>query len=333
MFGFAMGAVRRAVFLLPVMLLMAFSASAVTPTVNEPAGINNGYTSFYDGFPAAAPGGFAYLGYYRYSHGNQLKDNNGDRIQAFGSTRIDSWVANNQFLYTFNDSLFDNAWLGLDLIIPLVGFNTHFGGPASLKANNGGIGDIFIGSYLQYKPLMNARGEPIFVHRFELGFNVPTGHYDKHRDINPGANQWAFNPTWSVTWLPVPQWSVNWRLQYLFNFKNPSPASSQPLDWHGEKVRNTQAGQMVYLNFATAWEVVPDWHLGINGYWLRQFTDDKVNGDTLSGSREQVLAIGPGVMWNYSRQDKFTANVYTETEVRNRSRNSAIVNLLYIHAF
>lgn len=38
-------------------------------------------------------------------------------------------------------------------------------------------------------------------------------------------------------------------------------------------------------------------------------------------------------MWNYSASDKFTLNLYSETEVRNRSRNSAIVNFLYIKVF
>ncbi|AFJ48709.1 transporter [Shimwellia blattae] len=315
------------------LLLAAFPGMAIEPTLSQPAGINNGYTSFFDGFPVAPPGHLAYIGYYRYNHINRLTDNNGNRIQAFGSTRIDSWVANNQFLYTFEKSPFDNATLGLDLIVPVVGFDTDFGGPATLKANHGGIGDIMMAVYLQYNPLLNDRGEVTFIHRLELGVNAPTGAYDSHSDINTGMNQWSFHPTWAATWLPVPRWTINWRLQYLYNFKNDDPASSQPLEWRGEKVRHTQIGQLMFLNFATSWEVVPDWHVGINGYYLKQITDDKVNGDTQKNSREQALGIGPGVMWNYSAQDKFTANFYTETEVRNRGRNSAIVNLVYVHTF
>lgn len=329
MLSFREGCIACAFFLVAA----ATQAQGATPTVNQPAGLNTGFTSFYDGFPAAKPGQFAYLGYYRYSHANQLRDNSGNRIDAFNPMKLDVWVSNHQFLYTFANSPFDSASLGLDLIIPLVGFDTHFGGPAKLKANSGGVGDIFVGTYLQYNPLTNVRGEPVFVHRFEIGFNVPTGKYDANRDINPGANQWSFTPTWSATWLPEPRWTVNWRLQYLYNFKNDDPASSQPLTWRGGGVDDTQAGQLVWINFASEYEVAPTWHVGINGYYLKQITDDKVNSDTLKNSREQVLGIGPGVMWGYSPTDTLTLNVYTETEVRNRSRNTAIVNFLYVKAF
>ncbi|WP_244577629.1 transporter [Escherichia coli] len=58
-----------------------------------------------------------------------------------------------------------------------------------------------------------------------------------------------------------------------------------------------------------------------------------MNGDDLPNSREQVLGIGPGVMWNHSPNNTLTLNFYTETAVENRLRNSAIVNLFYIHGF
>lgn len=333
MLSYYEGSTARALTLALGLAVMATPVWGATPNVTQPAGLNTGFTSFYDGFPAAQPGQFAYLGYYRYSHANQLKDNSGNRIDAFNPMKLDVWVSNHQFLYTFAHSPFDNASLGLDLIIPIVGFDTHFGGPATLKANSGGVGDIFVGTYLQYHPTMSAQGDPLFVHRFEVGFNVPTGKYDASRDINPGANQWSFTPTWSATWLPEPRWTVNWRLQYLYNFKNDDPASSQPLTWKGGKVSDTRAGQLVWLNFASEYEVAPAWHVGINGYYLKQITDDKVNGDTLKDSREQVLGIGPGMMWGYSKTATLTLNLYTETDVRNRSRNAAIVNVLFVKAF
>lgn len=320
--------------LLTLLFLTSFQINAATPSVAEPAGINLGATSFFDGFPAAEPGHLTYLGYYRYTHADKIKDNSGDKIEAFGKSNIDTWVINSQFLYTFERSPFDNAWIGLDMIIPLVGFYTDFGhAPARLKDNNGGVGDLFIGAYLQYNPVMNADGNPLFVHRFEIGFNVPTGRYNDNKDINPGANQWSFTPTWAATWLFAPGWSINWRLQYLFNFNNTDPASSVPLDWKGGKVNRTRAGQLAWLNFAAEYEVAPEWHLGINGYYLKQVTDDKVNGDTLQNSREQVLGIGPGLMWNILSDDTVTLNLYTETATRNRVQNNAVVNFFYIHRF
>lgn len=325
---------RRVGGLLALILLAHAPAEAATPSVAEPAGINLGLTSFFDGFPAAAPGQLSYLGYYRYTHANAIKDSAGNKIDAFGKSNVDTWLTSHQFLYTFAHSPFENASLGLDLIIPIVGFHTDFGdAPAKLQANDAGFGDIFIGTYLQINPVMDAQGTPLFAQRFEIGFNVPTGKYDAKQDINPGANQWSFTPTWAATWLFAPRASLNWRLQYLVNFNNTNPASSAPLDWKGESVQRTRAGQLAWLNFAAEYEVAPKWHLGINGYYLKQISDDKVNGDDLPNSREQVLGIGPGLMWNHSANNTLTLNFYTETAVENRLRNSAIANLFYIHGF
>ena len=107
-----------------------------------------------------------------------------------------------------------------------------------------------------------------------------------------------------------------------------------PLDWNGEAVKNTRAGQAAWLNFAASYEVLPNINVGLNGYYLKQISDDQVNGDTLVNSKEEVLGVGPGVFW--SSDDKKTAvwlNAYTESSVKNRFENSSRLQFRIVHAF
>jgi hypothetical protein len=67
--------------------------------------------------------------------------------------------------------------------------------------------------------------------------------------------------------------------------------------------------------------------LGVSGYALQQFTEDKINGSSLANSEERVFGVGPGVAFNQDGNDKFwaTLNGYFETGAQNRPEGFAIV--------
>ncbi|EJM70888.1 protein involved in meta-pathway of phenol degradation [Pseudomonas sp. GM50] len=324
---------------LPACLALSFASFAAPaadgpppPSVNEPSGINLGGTSFYDGF--AGPPGLSHLTYLKFSTARSIKDNAGKDNGAFDNPKINIITLINQLSYYSPDAIGGGAHLGWSLLVPIVSLDGDFGdNGAKLQDNGTGLGDIVVGPQIQFDPIVNAQGRPVFVQRLAFDTILPTGKYDKHKDLNPGSNFFSLNPYWAATWMPAPRWEVSWRLHYLYNFKNNDPASSSTQSFEGQPVRDTQAGQSAWANFTASYEVVPNVSVGLNGYYFRQLSDDDVNGSRLSDSREKVLGIGPGLFWKISDGQGFWLNTYKETGVENRTGTDYAVQIRYAHKF
>jgi hypothetical protein len=212
----------------------------------------------------------------------------------------------------------------VDFIIPVVSLDLSHNYPdIPLQDNGTGPGDILIGPYLQWDPIMGANG-PIFMHRFEFQMIFPTGKYSSTRELNPGSNFLY----WAATVFITPKWTASWRIHYLWNAANEDPNERT---YPGAD--DIRAGQAIHLNFASAYEV---WdkrlRVGINGYYLKQVTDTRVNDHDLTDSREQVLGIGPGALFHYSKDTHLFLNLYFETAVQNRTEGTRVV-MRYVHHF
>jgi len=96
---------------------------------------------------------------------------------------------------------------------------------------------------------------------------------------------------------------------------------------------STQEGQAVWANYATSYEVTKNLRLGVNGYFLQQITDHKADGIKLQGSKEKVVAIGPGVMFiSNNKKELLFYNFYNEVYSENRSKGFSMV-LRWLHVF
>jgi anthranilate 1,2-dioxygenase (deaminating, decarboxylating) large subunit len=168
---------------------------------------------------------------------------------------------------------------------------------------------------------------PLFMHRIELQTTFPTGRYDKNRELNPGSNCFTFNPYWAATLFLSPQWTASTRFHYLWNSENDDPNRGFGA------ARTIQAGQAIHLNYATEYEVIPRaLRAGINGYYLKQLTDTEVDGARIPGSREQVFAVGPGLLYSFSPDNHLFFNAYFEMEAENRTRGNRF-NFRWTHHF
>lgn len=300
------------------LLLLAMIAPAfayMEPTVNL------GLTSFVDGGPPAGPG-FYFAEYLQYYTADDFSD---AKFPTTGAD-VDVWASLNQFIYQSNTPVLFNGKWGLDVIVPIVWIDSA--PDTSLPENANGVGDILVGPYLQWDPIMGEKG-PIFMHRIEFQMVFPSGSYDNAKVLNPGSNAFSFNPYWAGTYFITPQWTVSGRFHYLWNGENDDPFVGFGLD-------DVQAGEAVHANFATSYELIPkQLRVGLNGYWFKQIS--ATEGTTQAGNTfdlhddEMVFAIGPGALVSFSQNTHLFFNAYFETETDARPEGERFVARLVHH--
>lgn len=328
-----------------VVSAIAMMTCAVYPSLamagnQSRAGINLGATSFFDGFGRPVEG-FTYQAYLQYSLAREIADANGDETKAFVNPQLDTLVLLNQLSYYGPHTLFgDRVRPGLNVILPLVGFMTSFDAPGPVLKDNGvGLGDLVIGPVFQFAPTIS-EGRPVFSHRLELDLVAPTGKYDPAKNLNQGTNYMSFNPNWAATVLPLPGLEFTTRLNWIYNFTNERPVNPPRGIPMGTTVESARAGQTVWANFATSYEVIKGLHPGINGYYLKQITLDRFyltdntyyEGKKPAEGKQQVLGIGPGVYWEATKKDKLYANYYYQLLVEARPVSHALT-VRWLHSF
>lgn len=301
-----------------LLLTALFPLSAAA--YDQPLGLNLGLTSFLDGGPPAGPGW--YLTEYMQLYTADEFRNPPGPIASNG--KVEAWIGLNQVIYQSDQVVLLGGKWGLDVIVPLVGIDARDRNGV-LTGDGGGVGDVYIGPFLQWDPIMGKNG-PLFMHRVELQTIWPTGVYDNDMALNTGSNFFSFNPYWAATYFIMPKLTASCRLHYLWNDKNSDPFTGGPT-----VPDKTQAGQALHGNFALSYEVMPKkLRLGLNGYYFKQVTNSEADGTDLAG-KEQVFAIGPGALLSLSKDTHLFFNAYFESNVKSRPEGERYVVRLVHH--
>lgn len=98
-----------------------------------------------------------------------------------------------------------------------------------------------------------------------------------------------------------------------------------------QNASSIQPGQAIHSNLAVSYAVAERWRVGVAGYQLKQISDDRIDGHRQQDSREQVVGIGPGVMYQQGKRT-FFANLYFESGAENRAQGTQLT-LRYLQAF
>lgn len=297
-------------------LLLSFPTLAVSMIVNAgPVNlppVNLGQTSFEDG--VANPGWF-FEEIMEYYHAGQFNDAGGAKV--LGQNDLTTAVAITHLAYCSTYKLL-GGYIGAEALVPLADVNLD----ASFQAHNHeqGVGDLIISPFmLQWNDgkLFNKH----FFQRFDLDLVVPTGKYNSDSALNIGNNVVSVNPYYAFTIFPTSKLELSARLHYLWNSENDRP-------YEGLHASSIQPGQAFHANLAASYKLLKRLRLGISGYALQQFTDDKINGNNIGDSEERVFGIGPGLSYNQDNsRDKWwiTLNSYFETEAENRPQGIEVV--------
>jgi hypothetical protein len=308
---------------LAVCLAIGLGLSQNALAYDEP-NLNLGLTSFLDGGLPAGPGFYA-VEYLQIYSADKLKGIN------LPKTDVDAVVSLTQFAY-LSKAKIGTASLGLDVIVPVVlSANTDDGLGNTVLKSKTGVGDVLIGPFLQFDPIMGKNG-PLLIHRIEFQVLAPVGHYDNTAAVQPGSNFWSFNPYWAGTLFLTPEWTVSGRFHYLWNGKNDNPNASLAQYVPANTLSSSRAGQAFHVNFATEYAVTKQLRVGINGYYLQQTTDTEVNDIAVAGRKEKVVAIGPGFTYSWGPDQNFFFNAYKEFDAENRPEGERFV-VRYVHHF
>ncbi|HMC45002.1 MAG TPA: transporter [Caballeronia sp.] len=280
-------------------LLLAACCAINTARATEAAGDTIGAGA--EGFLAGAlpPAGLYGVLYYDHYHASRFNDGNGhSSVPGFGLTAD---VVIPRLVYMSELTVLGGR-VGGYALVALPSLNLNVAGTSSSRA---GIGDTVVGPMLHW----GAGGALQTVAALDL--SLPTGRYDKNSALNLGKNYTSVRPIFAVSYLPSNGLEASAKFTYTFNTKN--------------NATDYLSGQLFHFDYSISYAISSAAKLGINGYFIKQTTDDQQYGQEVGsdGFRGQALAIGPAFHYQFSRFG-IEVRALKEYAVRNRPAGESL---------
>ena len=247
---------------------------------------------------ALPPAGFYFKNYVGH-YGGKLQDGKGNDAKLgpnAAGARADVTFDVMRFIYVTNIKVLGGDY-AVQAFVPVVNQSLSFAGNRGTKF---GIGDVF------FTPVAIGWHHSPELHTIAaLDVFLPTGEYDKNDPARSlGSNYVSYEAVYAVTWLPKGNWEVTSKFMYNMKQKN------------GDT--NVKSGDEFHMDYLVG-KKFGDWGVGLAGYYLKQMTDDKLNGaKNPTSGRGQVFAIGPSVKYSTKTGTTFMAQWQREMAVENR---------------
>lgn len=271
--------------------------------------VDLGATSFLDG--VGGPGLFVQEIVEPF-HATRFNGPAGQRLP--GNNSVDAFAAITEVAYTTHYR-FLGAYYGGEILLPLAHADVET--DLGVRGTQTGTGDLIFSPFLLQWPEHKLFGKSFFQRLHVVELIVPTGRYSPNASVNIGSNLVSVSPQYAFTLFLTPKLDTTWRLHYLWNSRNTDP---NPV----YNASSIQPGQAVHFNASISYKLQSRLRVGVAGYYLKEISDPKIDSRSISDSREQVGAIGPG-LWVATRPFEIYAHAFFETGAENRPQGLRFV--------
>ncbi|MGY3175619.1 hypothetical protein ACVWYU_005044 [Pseudomonas sp. TE12234] len=289
---------RRTNKLLVISTLASVSAALSVP-VHATEGGGTSYPLGAENYMSGAmpPPGFYGQLFVNHYEADNLRGNDGKKLPV--DFRVRANAITPRLIWVSDYTLF-GASVALHAIVPLVDLKVDLNGQSQSKK---GLGDVIFG------PALGFHHSDKFHSILALDMIAPTGSYDRGDLANTGRNYWVIEPVYAMSYVDPSGLNLDAKVMYDFNRENPAT--------------NYRSGQEFHVDYAVGWGLGNGWVLGVGGYYYRQTTDDRQNGETIEDNKGRALAIGPSIKYTSKEGWFVTGKWEQETEVRNRAQGNA----------
>lgn len=287
------------------MVLAIFSAAVSLSIASSAAGTENGLITYPVGVNTVLdgvlppPGATQFYNYSQYYISNKFADAHGNNL--IPGFRVMYFVDAPRVVHTWSPT-FGPFALSSGAVIPIFYLQTRAG---AAEGRRTAFGDAILQPIL----LDYVNGTHTFFAYLASDVGLPTGSYAANRATNTGLNTFAWMPSLSVTWFVHQKWELSGTA--LVELNSPNHAT------------NYHSGAVATFDFLVGYQVAKNTQLGLQGYLLKQFTDDTSDGRAVPGGfRTQAVGIGPQVRYNWAPASGIVFKYTREFAVRNRSEGN-----------